>query len=134
MSDWIFYALTIFIATDLLLVGWVIYRRRKPKLSESEADFVRRQWRMIGQGHNPKNDILEADKLLDFVLGKHGFTGNLGEKMKAAGKFFSDTNAIWQAHKLRNRLAHELDFMPSQTETAAALAAFRQALRDLRIS
>ena len=89
---------------------------------------------MIGLGKNPKNDIIEADKLLDFALGKYGYTGSLGEKMRKARKLFSDENGVWIAHKMRNKLAHEINFEPSEFEFRAALENFRKALLDLKIS
>ena len=107
--------------------------RKKKHLSSGEEAYIRNQWRMIGQGHNPKNDILEADKLLDFALGKYGFQGTLGEKLKKAEKLFSDKNGVWFAHKMRNRFAHELDFEPSEFEFRKALESFHKALIDLKI-
>lgn len=133
MSDQFFYAIIAFVVLDLALVGWVIYRRSKPKLSAGEQDFIRRQWQMIISSPNQKQNILEADKLLDFVLGKYGYVGTLGEKMQKAGKVFSNSNGIWNAHKLRNRLAHELSYEPSQTEGQIALANFKQAFKDFKV-
>ena len=88
---------------------------------------------MIGKGHNLKNDIIEADKLLDFALKKYGYSGSLGEKLKKAGKLFSDENGVWVAHKMRNKLAHEINFQPSEFEFRSALESFRRALLDLKI-
>lgn len=107
--------------------------KRKKKLSKGEEGFVRTQWRMISSGHNPKNDILEADKLLDFVLKKYNYSGSVAEKLKQSSKLFSDLNGLWTAHKLRNRLAHEINFHPSEKEVRSALASFKRALLDLKI-
>jgi len=111
----------------------ILITRRKKKLSKDEEAFVRNQWRMIGKGQNPKNDIIEADKLLDFTLQKYGYSGNLGEKLKKAEKLFSDKNGIWFAHKMRNKLAHEINYQPSEFEFRSALENFRKALVDLKI-
>lgn len=111
----------------------IVISRRKKKLTDSEESFIRNQWRMIGLGKNPKNDILEADKLLDFILGKYGFHGSLGEKLKKAERLFSDKNGVWFAHKMRNKFAHELSFSPSEFEFRKALESFRRALLDLKI-
>ena len=111
----------------------VLIARRKKKLSASEESFIRNQWRMIGLGKNPKNDIIEADKLLDFALEKYGYTGSLGEKLKQAERLFSDKNGVWFAHKMRNKFAHELNFSPSEFEFRKALESFRKALSDLKI-
>ncbi|MFA6458098.1 MAG: hypothetical protein WCV72_01760 [Patescibacteria group bacterium] len=126
------FLLSIAVAVFAIFFVLSIYRRPK-KLSEGEMAFVRNQWRMIGLGKNPKNDILEADKLLDFVLGKYGFRGPLGEKLKQAERLFADKNGVWFAHKMRNKFAHELNFTPSEFEFRKALESFRRALLDLRI-
>jgi hypothetical protein len=111
----------------------LLIERRRKKLNSGELSFVRNQWRLISSMQNPLNSILEADKLLDFVLGKLGYVGSLGDKLKRAQPLFSNINAIWAAHKLRNRLAHELSPTISQAECKRALASFEEALRDLKI-
>lgn len=82
---------------------------------------------------NPKQAVLEADKLLDEALKLKGFNGSLGEKMKQAGALFSDQNGIWSAHKLRNRIAHELNMNINEKEASNALFQFKKALSDLGI-
>ncbi|MCF7846077.1 MAG: hypothetical protein K9L85_02465 [Candidatus Peribacteraceae bacterium] len=126
--------LIVFAAIALAVFFAVVISRRQKKISTSEESFVRNQWRMIGLGKNPKNDIIEADKLLDFVLGKYGFEGSLGEKLKKAKRLFSDINGVWFAHKLRNKFAHEINFNPSEFEFRKALESFRKALIDLKIN
>ncbi|MCF7836560.1 hypothetical protein K9N08_02175 [Candidatus Gracilibacteria bacterium] len=88
---------------------------------------------MIGLGKNLKSDIIEADKLLDFVLEKYGYSGSLGEKLKKAERLFTDKNGVWVAHKMRNKLAHEINYRPSEFEFRLALENFRKALLDLKI-
>ncbi len=53
--------------------------------------------------------IIEADAMLDSLLDQLGYHGeNLGEKLKSVDKekFQSLSNA-WEAHIVRNRIAHE---------------------------
>lgn len=76
--------------------------------------------------------IMNADKLLDQALretGSHGKT--MGERMKARQGVWSNANAVWAAHKLRNRIAHEESVSVSDDMAGRALASFRQALKDL---
>lgn len=76
--------------------------------------------------------ILNADKLLDQALRDRGIKGEtMGERMKTARTTWSDANAIWSAHKLRNQIAHETDIHVSYDDARRALAAFKQALRDM---
>lgn len=80
-----------------------------------------------------KSAINEADKLLDHVMKQLGYEGErMGERLKQAGPRFTDRNAVWRAHKLRNALAHEVgfDLVPSQAKEA--LRDFEQALKDLQ--
>ena len=77
--------------------------------------------------------VFNADKLLDEALKERGFAGNtMGERMKSAQKSWSNANHIWTAHKLRNQIAHESDVRVNYEITRRALAAFKQALKDVR--
>jgi len=77
--------------------------------------------------------LMNADKLLDQALKERGFSGNtMGERMKSAQKAWSNANQVWTAHKLRNQIAHEYEVRVSYDMTKRTLAAFKQALKDVR--
>lgn len=76
--------------------------------------------------------VLEADKLLDRAMTEMGVPGKtMGERLKRIDNRLSKVNAVWGAHKLRNQIAHEHDFELDYSQASRALAAFRQALKDL---
>ena len=77
--------------------------------------------------------IIEGDKLLDKALCEMGVQGRtMGDRLKRIGKEkFTQLNAVWHAHKLRNQIAHESDFHPEYRQAEHALATYRQALKDL---
>ena len=76
--------------------------------------------------------IIEADKLLDKAMVEMGMPGKtMGDRLKRGGSRFSNLNAVWRAHKLRNAIAHESDFEVSFKQASNALAIFKQALKDL---
>lgn len=76
--------------------------------------------------------VLEADKLLDAALRERGISGQtMGERMKSYQTRWSDANAVWEAHKLRNRIAHETDVQPSYDDARRALAGFKRGLKDV---
>ncbi len=132
MNIWIL-ALLIFFAFDLLIVLWIYFRKKKmTNLSAPALLYIQMHWiRIIDSFHvHPGQAVLDADKLLDYALGQHGFIGALGEKLKKSGSKFSDLNSIWDAHKLRNKLAHELNEV-SAKEAKKALSYFKQGLNDL---
>ncbi|OGG62357.1 hypothetical protein A3C87_01000 [Candidatus Kaiserbacteria bacterium RIFCSPHIGHO2_02_FULL_49_34] len=53
--------------------------------------------------------IVEADILLEEILEKQGFVGaTIGEKLRgASSESFRTLNDAWEAHKVRNKIAHE---------------------------
>jgi transposase len=76
--------------------------------------------------------VLNADKLVDQALRESGARGEtMGERLKSTSSRISDINGLWDAHKLRNRIAHESDVVVSYDEARRALASFRKALKDL---
>lgn len=76
--------------------------------------------------------VLEADKLLDQALRERGLKGEtMGERMKNAKELWSNANAVWQAHKVRNQIAHESDFKMGYDDARRALGGFKQALKDV---
>ncbi len=81
-----------------------------------------------------RNALMEADKLLDYTMQAKGFSGTtMGERLKSGGSAFSNLNDIWNAHKLRNVMAHEVahDMVPSQIEHA--IDDLGRGLRDLGV-
>jgi hypothetical protein len=76
--------------------------------------------------------VIDADKLLDEALRKRHFRGKtMGERLVAAQRSLSDNDAVWYAHKLRNRLVHEPNVKLKKTEAQNALQGFRRGLKDL---
>ncbi|MDN5275701.1 MAG: hypothetical protein JWN33_350 [Candidatus Saccharibacteria bacterium] len=76
--------------------------------------------------------VLSADKLLDQALRERGFKGDtMGERMKAAKNIWTNANQVWNAHKLRNRIAHETDVVVKYDDVRRHLSAYKRALMDV---
>ena len=88
---------------------------------------------MTTQGGNGlRQAIMEADKLLDYVLQGKGYRGDtMAERMRSANREFSRRNDVWAAHKLRNALAHEVDFDLVPSQVKQSIKAFERAIKDL---
>lgn len=123
----------------LIKRGWVLGGAgAKGRVDKS---FVSRKWQEIEalmQQQKPssyKVAILDADKLVDYVLKtKVGTDGNMGERLKKSQKLFSsyqNYNNLWEAHKMRNRVAHEADHELHFAEAKKNIGYFKKALRDL---
>lgn len=100
-------------------------------------ELVSERWHVIaalnnGSGSSLKDAVAEADKLLDYVMRQSGYPGDtMAERLKRAQKNLSNRDAVWEAHKLRNALAHEVSFDLVAKQAHEAVAAYYQALKDL---
>lgn len=120
----------------LVFVGISMSQKRKHTSFDKEK--YQTNWLSIEnslQQDNPasyKTAIMDADKLLGHAMAEMGIRGNtMGERLKNSGSRFSDINAVWTAHKVRNKIAHEVDYQVSYKQAQQSLRIFRKALRDL---
>lgn len=131
----------IFLFAAIIIIGALLFavinvtRRGAAHL---DVDKYRTRWLAIEQSlvrDQPASShmaILNADKLVDQALKERGYGGQtMGERMKTAKAIWSNRNAIWEAHKLRNQIAHEPDANVTYESARRALAGFKQALKDL---
>lgn len=106
--------------------------------AQLDVDKYRSKWMTIENQLSRENQsnctlaVLNADKLLDQALRDRGFKGQtMGERMKSAKTTWSNANAVWGAHKLRNQIAHETDHQVTYDDARRAIAGFKQALKDV---
>ena len=78
--------------------------------------------------------IIKADKLLDEALKCLGYAGDtMAQRLISAKKQLKNKDAVWSAHKLRNKLVHESTKEPSNKEVKTALKGYFKAFRDLGV-
>lgn len=77
--------------------------------------------------------IMEADNLLAESLREKGYRGEgIGEMLKTAS--FKTIDLAWDAHKLRNRVAHEgSNFELTEREAKRAFMLYESVLRELKV-
>lgn len=129
----------ILLFVGVLIVGVVLFAvMSRSKGRTLNQDKYRSDWLAIERSLVKDNEasyhmcILNADKLLDKALKESGYKGNtMGERMKAAGKTWSNANVVWTAHKLRNQIAHETNVKVQYDTARRALGAFKQGLKDV---
>lgn len=99
--------------------SWLRILKRVEKNSEAE-------WKLA---------LMEADKLFDDLLKRMDYLGkDQGERMKHLTRAqFSNINELWEAHKARNRIAHEPDFNISQEKVIYFLKSYEKAFKDLAL-
>ena len=114
---------------------YVKHVRSRSWLTHGEKLKYEAHWIMIMREKDLRHAVMDADKLVDELLMKKGYQGSFGDKLKSesAKAIFTDYNGLWTAHKLRNRLAHELGMKLQADEARLALTQFGRALKDLGI-
>lgn len=131
----IFFLAAVLILAAILFAVITLTKKSAPKLN---VDKYRSRWMTIEQ--QLKRDeamthqmcVLNADTLLDQALKDRGVSGaTMGERMKQMQQKWTNANAVWSAHKLRNQIAHEPDVRVGFDSSRRALAAFKQALKDV---
>lgn len=110
-----------------------IFKRHRPARLNNE--YFQMRWRDLQKLCGDKNTwpmaVIDADKLLDEALRKRRYKGKtMGERLVTAQRELSNNDAVWFAHKLRNKLVHE-HISLKESDVKDALIGFRQALKDL---
>ncbi len=76
--------------------------------------------------------ILSADKLFDRALQESGYDGTTtAERIKSAERDLRNSKAVWAAHKLRNRIAHEVDTKINLKVLKQMLNVYKNALKSI---
>jgi len=91
------------------------------------------------EGNTPsewREAIIEADIMLDDVLAKRGYVGDgVGEKLKSADKkSFKTVQNAWEAHKVRNLIAHQgSSFDLSDTLAGRTIQHYETVFREFKV-
>lgn len=117
-------------------IGTVSEKTMAAGLSKKEMDS---QWQAIFDKLESNNEseyklaVIEADKILDGLLKDAGYQGgDMGERLKQVSPDkLPNLDELWQAHKVRNQIAHETNFQLSQSQAKRAVEIYRRALEDL---
>lgn len=103
-------------------------KKTKNNLAELDKRFE------MGDLMHMKSVVIDADKLLDYVMKSRGVKGEtMGERLKKVDKYFDKNkyNQIWSAHKMRNQLVHEVDFTVMESELKESYSTLKSAIYKL---
>lgn len=127
------------ILISALVVGIVLlfFISKRKNLTEGQRNKVRNKWQELKELEKQgryKEAIMDADKLFDFVLKTMNIRGDtMGKRLINAEKILDNYNDIWEAHKIRNKLVHEVDFKADSMKTRIVLRAFEKSIEHLKI-
>lgn len=115
-----------------------------PELEKVEAPSPEKnpKWEQVEKHINSNSPsdwrlaIIEADIMLDDMLRAAGYHGeSLGDMLKAVEKSdFTTIEAAWEAHKVRNRIAHfGSDFELTEREARRIIALYESVFKEFKI-
>lgn len=100
---------------------------RWERIKEQTGSDSEQQWRLA---------ILEADIMLNELLDVQGYRGEtMGEKMKAVDRAnFNTIDLAWEAHKIRNRIAHEGSaHLLNAREARRVISLYERVFKEFRV-
>lgn len=105
--------------------GMKIRADRWDKVEQRMASINPAEWKLA---------IIEADAIIDDITKKIGYKGeNLGERLKNIEPSDLDNlQNIWEAHKVRNRIAHGDAIGFTQKDAKDAIDKYKKALKELK--
>jgi hypothetical protein len=104
------------------------------------SGLINEQWSKVLNLINSTNEadwikaIIEADKMLEDVVGTMKVDGNtLGERMKnIEAADFPVLQDAWDAHKVRNRIAHEPGYQLTDREAQRVIGLYGKVFRSVK--
>lgn len=149
-----------FLLGALFLFGFIYASIRFNQLAEAEMDIIFKQeqlWQQLyGAGakensrladieenistDNPndwKLAIIEADIILGQVLDKAGYVGaTIGDQLKSASaSAFQTLEDAWEAHKIRNQIAHQgADFILTHKVAKETVTRYKRVFAEFGVS
>jgi hypothetical protein len=156
---WSIYTILAYIISIGLLVLYVYASMRKKLYADLQTQALRDAEKLYDQQYrgaarnsrledvlthsdsdNPndwKLAIIEADIILDDLLKQHGYAGNsLGERLKSVSpRQLNTLNDAWEAHKIRNRIAHDgADFVLTKRVAQETITQYRRVFAEFGVT
>ncbi|MDD5377281.1 MAG: hypothetical protein PHH16_04150 [Candidatus Gracilibacteria bacterium] len=99
------------IIITILLVGvFLIFRfSSKKQLKKDKKSYYEKEVRKVSNLPSPTERIMRYDMIMHHILKDYGYSGTVGDQLKAKPRMIHNLDAIWNLHKLRNKLAHSMD-------------------------
>ena len=111
-----------------LVLNWSTERKQKNVRWERVEKYM-----LSANPSDWKIAILEADNMLDEIVERMGYKGaTLGERMKTIeASDFPYLDETWQAHKLRNAIAHKgTDYPLTKSEADQAITTYHRVFKE----
>jgi uncharacterized membrane protein len=136
----------------IVAVMYVVVRLRELNAEEAaqftfaepehgHGEIKNERWELIEEhvsSNNPSDwrvAILEADNMLEDMLVRMGYDGDsIADRLRAVEPSdFTHIQSAWEAHKVRNQIAHEgVNFVVTEREARRVIELYRKVFEEFR--
>lgn len=99
----------IIIIIPLLGVFFTFWFSKQRELRKDKKDEYKNDIQKISILSSPSEQIMKYDIILHRILKDYGYSWNVCDQLKAKPRMINNLNTIWSLHKLRNKLAHDME-------------------------
>lgn len=101
--------LTVIILVLLFGVFLTFWFSGKKELKKDKKAYYQKEIQKVSTLPSPTERIMRYDMIMHHILKDYGYSGTVGDQLKAKPRMMNNLNVIWSLHKLRNKLAHSME-------------------------
>lgn len=98
-----------FISTLVFWISIILKFSKKKKLSEADKKELKNIFKNMKTNKSDKEKLIDYDKLYHKILQKFWYNWTFWEILKTKPNEIWNLNKVWELHKLRNKLVHDVD-------------------------
>ena len=98
-----------FISTLVFWISIILKFSKKKKLSEADKKELKNIFKNMKVSKSDKEKLIDYDKLYHKILQKFWYNWTFWEILKTKPNEIWNLNKVWELHKLRNKLVHDVD-------------------------
>lgn len=98
-----------FISTLVFWISIILKFSKKKKLSEADKKELKNIFKNMNVNKSDKEKLIDYDKLYHKILQKFWYNWTFWEILKTKPNEIWNLNKVWELHKLRNKLVHDVD-------------------------
>ena len=98
-----------FISTLVFWISIILKFSKKKKLSEADKKELKNIFKNMKVNKSDKEKLIDYDKLYHKILQKFWYNWTFWEIFKTKPNEIWNLNKVWELHKLRNKLVHDVD-------------------------
>ena len=98
-----------FISTLVFWISIILKFSKKKKLSEADKKELKNIFKNMKVNKRDKEKLIDYDKLYHKILQKFWYNWTFWEILKTKPNEIWNLNKVWELHKLRNKLVHDVD-------------------------